>query len=405
LWMDRLESEHDNLRGALSWLFVQDPISGLRLGAAIGHFWHVRAHHSEGRAWLAKFLETTDSDRCSIVVRAKALNTLSMLTWFQGEYHAALALQEEGLTLWQEAGEQGDGLAMGNRNLAMAQWFTGDLPAAQVTIAESVKLFKKTGNEAWADDALFFQGFFARTIGDLDFAQTKAYENLRLARKVGDIMGLAGGYSLLGHIAYDQSNFDSARVNYEKSLAYFCEVGDLFGMSFLLSSLSDVYHVKGDYDSEENNWQEYLEIARKIGNKLQIAYALSRLGLVSMLLNENEQARKCFAQCLDICSELEERRHEATAECLSGMVLWLLNKEKPAQAAQLLGFVQQFLTGEGDLEDIFLSVHDRVLAEVKRQLEEEIFISSTAAGKALTVEQAIDYAAAIIQASALFLVD
>ncbi|MDX1417671.1 MAG: BTAD domain-containing putative transcriptional regulator, partial [Candidatus Promineifilaceae bacterium] len=63
LWMDRLESEHDNLRGALSWLLAQDPISGLRLGAAIGHFWHVRAHHSEGRVWLAKFLEITDSDR------------------------------------------------------------------------------------------------------------------------------------------------------------------------------------------------------------------------------------------------------------------------------------------------------------------------------------------------------
>lgn len=52
-WMDRLEAEHDNLRGALSWsLETGDAESVLRIAGALWLFWVVRGPFSEGRRWL-----------------------------------------------------------------------------------------------------------------------------------------------------------------------------------------------------------------------------------------------------------------------------------------------------------------------------------------------------------------
>src|SRR5215218_139761 len=58
-WLDRLETEHDNLRAALAWSLTSqgDTEIGLQLTAALSHFWYMREHHSESRMWLESALE------------------------------------------------------------------------------------------------------------------------------------------------------------------------------------------------------------------------------------------------------------------------------------------------------------------------------------------------------------
>src|SRR5262249_41619700 len=56
-WLDRLESEIDNLRAALEWSDGRRPAElGMRLAGALGWLWVVRDYWSEGRDWLRRAL-------------------------------------------------------------------------------------------------------------------------------------------------------------------------------------------------------------------------------------------------------------------------------------------------------------------------------------------------------------
>jgi len=73
-WLERLETEHDNLRAALEWsLGSGDPQAGLRLAVAAFRLWW-RGHFDEGRHWLEEGLAA--NDKSPSLLRAKALAAL-----------------------------------------------------------------------------------------------------------------------------------------------------------------------------------------------------------------------------------------------------------------------------------------------------------------------------------------
>lgn len=59
-WVARIESEHDNVRLALSWTLEHDPPAALRLATGPARFWGTRGYLREGLAWLERVLETDD---------------------------------------------------------------------------------------------------------------------------------------------------------------------------------------------------------------------------------------------------------------------------------------------------------------------------------------------------------
>jgi len=56
-WFERLETENDNLRAAISWAIGHGEAElGLRLAQALRPFWYARGRYVEGRGWVARFL-------------------------------------------------------------------------------------------------------------------------------------------------------------------------------------------------------------------------------------------------------------------------------------------------------------------------------------------------------------
>jgi non-specific serine/threonine protein kinase len=92
-WLKRMESEHANLRAALSWsLDMSDETDGgraahlgLRLAVALWWFWHTHDFLSEGRRYLQRALSGR-SDPTMTPWRARALSATAGLALYQADY-------------------------------------------------------------------------------------------------------------------------------------------------------------------------------------------------------------------------------------------------------------------------------------------------------------------------------
>jgi predicted ATPase/class 3 adenylate cyclase len=83
-WLGKLETEHDNMRAALSWALERKEAEvALRLGGALWWFWSVRGYHSEGRRWLEAVLAI--DGRGSPEVQAMARAGAGALALEQGD--------------------------------------------------------------------------------------------------------------------------------------------------------------------------------------------------------------------------------------------------------------------------------------------------------------------------------
>ncbi len=103
-WMQRLVREGDNLRAALEWsLGGGDVDAGLELAGIPWFYWYTSGSNSEGRQWLMRLLEKTQSDSYG---KGKALLAAGVLAWQQGDYCEARQLAEQGTAIIQQYGEQ-----------------------------------------------------------------------------------------------------------------------------------------------------------------------------------------------------------------------------------------------------------------------------------------------------------
>ena len=95
-WMDRMEQEHDNLRAALEWSRTAEGAAEmcLRLASALGLFWEVRGHFSEGRDRLAAML-ATQAAQGRTAARARLLARSAELAYRQSDYPATIGCQGE----------------------------------------------------------------------------------------------------------------------------------------------------------------------------------------------------------------------------------------------------------------------------------------------------------------------
>ena len=310
MWLERLEREHDNVRGALTWSVENDLEDGLRLAGALRWFWHRRGHYSEGRGRLAALLKSTSNASGS--PRAKALYTAGYLAVWQGDYGAGRAFYEQSLTTWQ-----------------------------------------------------------------------------KLADKQGIALVLGG----LGLLASDQGDQARARACFEESLTLQQDVGDKGGVAICLLNLGVVARRQGDLAEARMRYLESLNILRELGDQATIATVLHNLGFVASLQGERASQRSYEVESLTIRQELGDKRGIADSlHAFSGIAMAY---GRAKRAARLLGAADALRETTGAaLSPAYLSTHTPGVDRVRSKLGDEIFAEMLAQGRAMTLEQAIEYALA-----------
>jgi tetratricopeptide (TPR) repeat protein len=229
LWLARLEQEHDNMRAALQWLLDRgEAETAIRLSGALGRFWYVHGHPSEGRRWLEGALAQSHLHagvQLPAAVRSKALNGAGALAWMQGDYVQATTFFTESLALRRELGDK-QGIASSLGNLGLVALRQGEYERAEALLTENLALYRELGHQRGIARALNNLGVVTQHRGNYDRATAFLEESMALQRGLGDKGGIASSLANLGEIARYQGDYARATALYEESLALYRELGD-----------------------------------------------------------------------------------------------------------------------------------------------------------------------------------
>jgi predicted ATPase/class 3 adenylate cyclase len=274
-WFERLTTEHDNLRAALSVCLVDpDPEPGLRLAVALAEFWRARNHEEEGVRALRRQLERPDAQEPTLL-RGYALAAGSrMLANAPADYLSALARGEEALEI--ARAERDSGLAaQALRTLAWVRLRLGEITQSVALSDEGIALARSLG-----DPLLLAQLNTARgaALGSLGRDARPALEEaLALSRQIGNRSRIATALDNIGVLELAAGNLKAARLSIAEALQIFRELGDLHESIAVSVNLGLVCYLELDRENAARLFTDAVGAVRRGGDPEILALAL--LGL------------------------------------------------------------------------------------------------------------------------------
>lgn len=387
-WLQRLDAEHDNFRGALTWAMQTDAAGALRLAGALGRFWDVRGYFTEGRSWLTQVLERNPA----APDRARALIWAGMLAARQGDYSRGIAQMQESVQLSRAANDDRQ-LVLGLNNLGYVLMLIGEFDQALPLLNEGLALSRALANDGYVAMALNHLGNVAWLQGDVVTARSQFEESLALRRRIDDRVGVGKSLYGLAALADAQGEYDQARIYLEESLAIAREVGDRRQAVYSLNGLGEVALAQGDIVAARQFHEEGLAAARELADKISIAYALEGLGFEACTQSDCPAARRYFIESIDLRREMGDTQGMLT--CLEGLARTAIEANQQAEAARLLSAVENLRRQHNVLPLAAEQADfDRAVARTRANLDPAAFDAAWSAGRALTLDKAIAQAAA-----------
>ena len=230
LWLERLETEHDNLRQTQETFREREArAEALRIAAALWRFWLIRGHLSEGKANLDAAL-LRDSAGQPTELRASALNGAAILATELGDLTGALALMEEALAIRETLGDAPK-IAITRSNMGVQAMQRGDYDAARAHLLIALPIFRQLNHAQGTAACLNNLGHIAHILRDYETARASYEESLAISRQGGDQAVAAVNLQLLGVVTREQGDFVTARRLIKEGLAIRRELGDLRGIA------------------------------------------------------------------------------------------------------------------------------------------------------------------------------
>ena len=391
-WFDQLEAEHDNLRAALkSSQTGGEARAGMRLAKALMRFWLVRGFAGEGREYMASILTRPEAAEPT-ALRAQVLWAAGGLAWRQGDYLSARALLGESLAICRGLGDR-SGIGQALNALGLVAREQGDRATARALHEEYLAIARELGDKSGIGLALNNLGLIAREEGNYATARALHEESLALRRELKELFNISQSLNNLGMVATAQKEFASARTFYEESLALSRELGDKLHIAYALNNLGDIAYHQGDDAAARALNEESLKIKRDLGDKRGIANSLNHLGRVARRQGDVAAARALYAESLTIRRELWDRL--GIAECLEGFAGLAGAQGQPRRVARLFGAAEGLREAIGvTLPPSVRADYDSTVAAARASLGEAALARAWAEGRAMTLEQAIEYALA-----------
>jgi predicted ATPase/DNA-binding CsgD family transcriptional regulator len=248
--VDRLETDHANLRAALAWLDGAGHGNDLlRLTGSLEWFWYLAGHYREGHGWLERALALAPDARAAD--RTEAENGAGHLAYTLGDFRGATEHLDRAMRLARETGaasEEGRAMVL----LGILAEDCGDYDAAEALLIAA--------SELWAGDTAdpfgplnaitirYHLGVVAFGWGDLTRAETCWREAVASARRIDDPLHPAWSLNYLILLAIEQGDRRRAAGFLRERVALAREFPRLHDTGMVLAAAATLASVCGEAD-------------------------------------------------------------------------------------------------------------------------------------------------------------
>lgn len=249
VWLDRLDSEHDNIRLALDWYEqTGDADCGIRMASSMFRFWDTRDYLAEGRNRLERILGLP-VEITNIPAKARALEALAELS------------------MWQ-----------------------GDCGTSARRYTEALQLFESLADTLGEVRCLKGLALTAVTVRDLDQADLLAGDIKIRAHQSDDPTAIADSDWVTGILHVVRGNSTEAEYFMQRSFDFREQAGDRSDAMAAMFHLAEIATLRGDIRTACDRWLDGLERNYEVGEVWNFAWYLEGISLLLVMSNQTESA-------------------------------------------------------------------------------------------------------------------
>lgn len=233
-----------------------------------------------------------------------------------------------------------------------ANQFRGNYKEAITLAEESIALYRELGDKSNLTDALRGLSDALRTQGNQERAIAVNDERMQLFRELGNEMGVAGCLVTLAWSRQMQGDFEASVPLLEESLSVYRKRQNENAITLALGMLARVYRARGDFAQATLIYNQVMANSWKTGHTVRLTFGLEFYAVLATLQKQAERA------------------------------------------ARLWGAAHGLRESSGIARPAAQKDYAEYERDARSQLDGETFAQLYAEGKAMPLEQAVEYAMA-----------
>ncbi|HEX8990426.1 MAG TPA: adenylate/guanylate cyclase domain-containing protein [Anaerolineales bacterium] len=358
-WVTKLELEHDNLRNAMQWGLEERLDDVLRMVSLLSYFWNRRGYEEEARSLIREALQRANSqgetegqageERPRLLCDAWGI--LGLMAFSQGDNLNAVAACEQSAAIARRLGD--------HRRLAIAITFQvmgalsfGQIEGVDALLKEGLAAAEASG-DTFALGLVLTLHAVPRTpskiaIANLGQVTAEIEKGRILLKESGDEWSATMGLLSSGMLARFRGEYEMARKQFATLEPLFLDLGDKHRTNMIRSELAHIERYEGRYEKAEAMYRETLPEWQRLGHRAAVAHQIECFAAIAHIRGERERAARLYGAA----ERLRERINIPMTE-------------------------------------LERAEYDLAIARLRSETDEAVFTSSWAAGRALSIDQAI----------------
>jgi len=425
-WLNRLDTEFDNLRAALEWSQNNDPESFLRLASALWRFFSLRGYATD-EEWLPYALSITQNLKTK--VRARALARAA----FNSKYYDP----QRGKN-WSNEAETLSRSLQDKPSLAQAlsskASFEIDESKRLAILEEALNIATEIGDQWISISILSTRAQTLQSQNNFEEAKQLHLNALQKARSFGDKRAISYLLGILGDLYLERGDALQAEKSFQEGFAYAIDIGDspniwgrymgIVAAKLFMDDLSSADKMMPDGFLFAQNNKQFVCYTFVLSAQVQLAqgnvlYAIEQLreglviaiqstniftiGYLKFFLAEALRLKEDFTESALMYRDAlsmyqEEKDTSGLYDCFEGLGKLAINQKHPEKGAKLIGAYKKYRDSLQQV-DYPYSVRERAinLKNAQTQISEADFNAAWAEGQSMSQEQVLALAMEILQ--------